>query len=548
MIWKRSQFNAKLAEAVGSFDLEGAMALCESLIVHLRERDDPYPSADAKTVLTQLRKQRYFDLMESVADALIQNGQREPTVRRLYAQSQLDKGNLTAAISTLEALERDTAEEGGTPHGGEYAEARGLLGRAYKDLYVLANNPKLSRNRHFLAKSLEYYQDIYNKDKSKIWQGINSVALIRRAESDGVELNEIADLKLMADSIASEILAEVNRRHLDQQADTWDCATGLEACIGLGKHEETLKWLQRYLKSQYTNAFELGSTHRQLTQIWQLRPDQPPGDEVLSILRAELLKQKGSELSIGIEEGLLHSKPDEFASDKGFEKVLGTEGFKSLQWFYNCMSRAGAVARVEDLNSKPVGTAFVVRGSDFKPELGDELLFLTNAHVISLNPSLSDALLPRQALLTFESDKKNNTSKFKVDKVLWSSPPDQLDAVLLRPDRPIQNVDPIPVAPSLPLRDGEQRAYIIGHPRGRQLSFSIYDNYLLDYDDRFLHYRSPTEPGNSGSPVLNDDWEVIGLHHRGLKRMPRLNGQEGTYPANEGIWIQAIIKKLAEAS
>jgi V8-like Glu-specific endopeptidase len=102
---------------------------------------------------------------------------------------------------------------------------------------------------------------------------------------------------------------------------------------------------------------------------------------------------------------------------------------------------------------------------------------------------------------------------------------------------------PVPVAAALPLADGKQRAYIIGHPRGRKLSFSIHDNFLLDHDERVLHYRSPTEPGSSGSPVFNDDWELIGLHHRGSNHLRRLHGAEGSYPANEGIWIQAILRR-----
>jgi V8-like Glu-specific endopeptidase len=59
-----------------------------------------------------------------------------------------------------------------------------------------------------------------------------------------------------------------------------------------------------------------------------------------------------------------------------------------------------------------------------------------------------------------------------------------------------------------------------------------------------VHYRAPTEGGSSGSPVFNDQWEVIALHHKGGKvGMPRLNGLNGTYAANEGISIRRVACK-----
>src|SRR5204862_249025 len=65
------------------------------------------------------------------------------------------------------------------------------------------------------------------------------------------------------------------------------------------------------------------------------------------------------------------------------------------------------------------------------------------------------------------------------------------------------------------------------------------------YDERVLHYRSPTEPGSSGSPVFDNKWRLIGLHHSGATRMPQLNNAGGTYAANEGITIDAIRARLA---
>ena len=111
-----------------------------------------------------------------------------------------------------------------------------------------------------------------------------------------------------------------------------------------------------------------------------------------------------------------------------------------------------------------------------------------------------------------------------------------------------QGVETIPVARRLPEFTPNFRAYIIGHPKGlEQPQFSLQDNLLLDYDGSRLHYRSPTEPGSSGSPVFDSQWQLIGLHHAGNVAMRRLNGKAGTYPANEALRIDAIAMRLRRA-
>jgi V8-like Glu-specific endopeptidase len=74
------------------------------------------------------------------------------------------------------------------------------------------------------------------------------------------------------------------------------------------------------------------------------------------------------------------------------------------------------------------------------------------------------------------------------------------------------------------------------------------DNLLLDYQDPRIHYRTPTEGGSSGSPVFNQQWELVGLHHKGQKDMKKLNNKGGVYDANEGIWIQTIIDEFQQCA
>ncbi|HWS81591.1 MAG TPA: DNA/RNA non-specific endonuclease [Rubrobacter sp.] len=77
---------------------------------------------------------------------------------------------------------------------------------------------------------------------------------------------------------------------------------------------------------------------------------------------------------------------------------------------------------------------------------------------------------------------------------------------------------------------------IIQHPRGEAKQIVLRSNQLLDLFDDFAHYVTDTEPGSSGSPVYNDEWEVVALHHSGVPKM-----QDGNYIAKDGsIWRRGM--------
>jgi hypothetical protein len=225
------------------------------------------------------------------------------------------------------------------------------------------------------------------------------------------------------------------------------------------------------------------------------------------------------------------------------------------------MERARSVALIRGHGGRGIGTGFLVRGGDLHPALGDELAVVTNAHVVS---ALQDdgGIEPDQALIAF--DTQNGTAGtqayYRVQKLLRGSPKQNLDTSLLRLDPAVQAIAPCPIAKGLPPLNNDQRVCIIGHHKGGELSFSLQDNELLDHEGPpagtpsqpgrcLIHYRAPTEPGSSGSPVFNEapDWQVIGLHHAGGEYVRKLNGQSGTYGANEAIWIQSIAKAMAES-
>jgi V8-like Glu-specific endopeptidase len=428
----------------------------------------------------------------------------------------------------------------------ENAEARGLLGRVFKQRYVNAVNadPKargLRMSQLDLQRAVTNYRKVYESAPAKhLWHGINTVALVCRAERDGVKLNAPPDPRRLARQILDTIAAAESKAPVYY----WDMATAAEASVALGDADGALSWIGKYVQQQDADAFELSSTERQLREVWALTVEKPPGSLLLPLLQSQILQRQGGQ--VVLREGML--APTIRAAGH-LEKVLGTDGPVTLKWYKQGLDRCRTVAQVRTPTDEGFGTGFLIRGGDLAPALGDELLLLTNAHVISDDPAVQAAegsLPSAEAVIRFEALESAEEEEFRVAKVLWTSPPDELDATLVRLEPAITAQDVLKVGKTLPLSDGKQKVYVIGHPGGRSLSLSLQDNVLLDYDDRLIHYRTPTEGGSSGSPVFDQMWRLIGLHHAGSLEMPRLKNQPGTYPANEGIWIQKIIAAVRE--
>jgi len=102
---------------------------------------------------------------------------------------------------------------------------------------------------------------------------------------------------------------------------------------------------------------------------------------------------------------------------------------------------------------------------------------------------------------------------------------------------------------------------IIQHPEGGPKQYATVNNHLLDLrDDGFLLYETDTLEGSSGSPVFNQHWETIGLHHCGVPFMEngKLVTRDGRrvsldaevadsdlfWIANEGVRISALVESL----
>lgn len=541
MAWNTDDDLQQLQEALRSFNKAAAVALCDGLQRRLYATDEPYPSLAATKLLKQLRKRRLFPQMERLADTLIQTGTDTAVVRQQYAQALLDQGHFTVAQQVLEKLVIDTELSDRVQN----AEARGLLGRMYKQLYINAREPGVARNRRWLEQSAQAYFTPYKDDpKEHAWHGINIVAVADRSQRDRVVLR-VPGIPLPL-TLAEEILTRIELQDAVSSVQTWDIATAIEASLALGRSGDALRWARQYVEQKDCDAFESASTLRQLEEVWQLpRPGSAENvrseEAILALLRATVLSREG---------GTVTADPKSVRAELGelrvtdLQKVFGAERFMSLDWYRRGLARCAAVARIGRETSKGVGTGFLVPGRSLHASLDDKLYLLTNAHVISETPEVPIAMTPAEAVVTFEGLTGAEGQTWRVKREVYSSKIGEYDATLLELDRPVVGVDPYPIASRLPPLGGPGRVYVVGHPLGGGLSFSLQDNLLLDWDERRVHYRTPTEPGSSGSPVFNDQWELIALHHAGRADMRKLKGAEGTYEANEGISILAIREGL----
>ena len=247
----------------------------------------------------------------------------------------------------------------------------------------------------------------------------------------------------------------------------------------------------------------------------------------------------------------------------GLERILGTSDLLEVN-FLDIGRRAGrAVGRVQVRDGagrvREFGTGFVVSPA----------LLLTNNHVLPTADSARHSLLD----LDFEDDEQFNPRPpvmFGLDPERFFHTNEALDFTLVavRPAA-VDGGAPLAAYGFLPLNETkgkillDEYVAVIQHPGGAPKKIALRNNKLVDLFDDFIHYTTDTDRGASGSPVFNDQWQVVALHHAGVKRRdaegrvlsvdgavwtPPMGEERVAYVANEGVRVSSIMADLRAAA
>ncbi len=197
---------------------------------------------------------------------------------------------------------------------------------------------------------------------------------------------------------------------------------------------------------------------------------------------------------------------------------------------------ARAVCRVEKAYNFPLGTGFLI-GPD---------LVLTNHHVLPTDEK-AEAALVRFGYRVDHSGQLKQGEVYQVSHVVRRSSIEALDYVVLKLKKaPGENAEIGYLRPVAGTLQEGGSLYIIQHPLGSPQKIVLQDNWItyVANDQRRVQYLTNTKHGSSGSPVGNEHWEIVALHHSGgpLPPSPEIEYIRG----NEGIPMVAILPEIKD--
>lgn len=224
-------------------------------------------------------------------------------------------------------------------------------------------------------------------------------------------------------------------------------------------------------------------------------------------------------------------RDDRSSADLNRERIIGENTLRHINLLHKALRAANGVVRIT-IPKQGYGTGFMV-GPD---------LIMTNHHVIENASQASGAEFAFFYELDIAGHKRDEVIVgAAADGLLHTDP--QLDFSLIRLQSPPDFGPPLALKPARV--EQNQRVAIIQHPGGFYKKISLQNNFVAHADDRLIQYYTSTEAGSSGSPVFNDEFEVVGLHHGWIELAEPDPGQR--YFRNQGSGMIAVLDALKAA-
>jgi endonuclease G len=253
------------------------------------------------------------------------------------------------------------------------------------------------------------------------------------------------------------------------------------------------------------------------------------------------------------------------------ERVIGTRDILQITFLHQALAAARPVCRLRLRSHTPGELGF---GTGFLVAPG---VLLTNHHVLDSAETATLSFAEFEAELDPNFVERTNRVFNLLPAKLFVTDPD-LDFTFVAVNSLSSDGTPLADFRWLTLlrESGKglhgEWATIIQHPGGETKQIVVRDNMIVVLPEKvresigeaFLHYKSDTEPGSSGSPVFNDQFEVIALHHKAVPEYnhqgrplaldsntgkkvpwtPAMGEKARLWLANEGVRISEIFKRL----
>lgn len=216
--------------------------------------------------------------------------------------------------------------------------------------------------------------------------------------------------------------------------------------------------------------------------------------------------------------------------EKMLEKLIGEPTLLPLIFLEKCLEVSRAVSCIDV--GLTTGTGFLVSTD----------LLITNHHVVPNRDTAEHSIFR----FNYQQNLSGNIGpiddfKAKNNGLFFTS--EELDiSVLELSNNPGEKWGWISLEDHA-IVEKDDRVNIIQHPGGKPKQISFRNNFVEYVDNNIVQYVTHTEPGSSGSPVLNDEWKLIAIHHAGDKKLIEPRTQR-RYFRNEGILISAAIEIL----